>query len=136
MNRATCGFSRLRARGLPFLLIVDPVIRFCTGATCVRRELGGRLCEPARTALCEESQPVHQAPPPHLISPAAVFVFTTNDVEGKANPCTAQVDRAWQLATRSLQVVVTTYWLDNQNDGVVDKYCVAQDMIEKGKKVH
>jgi hypothetical protein len=101
--------------------------------------------------------------------PNAAFIFTINDVEGKA--CTAQVDRARQFATRTIQIVVTTYWLDPQvgsiashhtspllllaaphcitappiyppsvpppaqNDGVVDKYCVVQDVIERGKKV-
>jgi hypothetical protein len=46
-----------------------------------------------------------------------VFVFTINDVEGDA--CTAQVDRASQFATRTIQIVVTTYWLDPQVDPAV-----------------
>jgi hypothetical protein len=58
---------------------------------------------------------------------ASVFVFSLNDVPvGSWGECIAEVDRAALFASRSIQIVVTTYYVDANRDTFVDSYCVTE----------
>lgn len=73
-----------------------------------------------------------QAAAPSVEFTPSVFIFTLNDVE--TSKCKDQVTRAAQFATRSIQFVTTTYWVDAANDGIPDSYCLGED-IKVGTKV-
>jgi hypothetical protein len=67
-----------------------------------------------------------QAAAPSVEFTPSVFIFTLNDVE--TSKCKDQVTRAAQFATRSIQFVTTTYWVDAANDGIPDSYCLGEDI--------
>jgi hypothetical protein len=58
---------------------------------------------------------------------ASVFVFSANDVPvGAKGECMAELERAALFASKSIQIVVTTYYYDANKDTFVESYCVAE----------
>jgi hypothetical protein len=69
--------------------------------------------------------------PPVTLSPA-VFVFAILDVTGDKSECMNQVDRAAGFSTRSLQLVLTTYFYDIDKNTFPESYAVRSGYTSNG----
>lgn len=73
--------------------------------------------------------------PPVTLSPA-VFVFAILDVTGDKSECMNQVDRAAGFSTRSLQLVLTTYFYDIDNNTFPESFAVRSGYTSNGEAIY